>query len=67
MTVKLIKTFNQKVIKNKKGNLIKYVSKKDKYFKKFGNYFNEIKFKKKKGWTKHKLNNCIIKCLFVGK
>ena len=64
MTVKLIKTFNQKVIKNKKGNLIKYVSKKDKYFKKFGEiYFNEIKFKKKKGLTKHKLNNCIIKCL----
>ncbi len=65
MTVKLIKIFNQKVIKNKKGNLIKFVSKKDEFFKKFGEiYFNEIKFRKKKGWTKHKLNNCLIKCLY---
>ncbi len=65
MTVKLIKIFNQKVIRNKKGNLIKFVSKKDKFFKKFGEiYFNEIKFREKKGWTKHKLNNCLIKCLY---
>lgn len=67
MTVKLIKTFNTKVIKNKKGNLLKYISKKDKFYNGFGEiYFNEIKKNNKKGWTSHRKNNCLIKCL-VGK
>lgn len=67
MTVKLIKTFNTKVIKNKKGNLLKYISRKDRFYNGFGEiYFNEIKKNNKKGWTSHRKNNCLIKCL-VGK
>ena len=49
MTVKKIKIYTNKIIKNKKGNLIKFVSRKDSFFKKFGEvYFNEIKYKKKR-------------------
>ena len=67
MTVKKIKIYTNKIIKNKKGNLIKFVSRKDSFFKKFGEvYFNEIKYKKKKGWIKHLKNNCLIQCV-VGK
>jgi len=67
MTVKKIKIYKNKVIKNKKGNIIKFVSTKNTFFKKFGEvYFNEIKNKKKKGWTKHLTNSCIIQCI-VGK
>ena len=44
MTVKSIKILKNKIFKNKKGHLIKYISEKDKFFKKFGEvYFNEIK------------------------
>ena len=57
MTVKLIKVFKNKVFKNKKGSLTKYVSKKNKFFKKFGEvYFNEIKYNQTKGWILHKKN-----------
>tara|TARA_Y100000590_G_C15705309_1_gene1008346 strand:- start:894 stop:1304 length:411 start_codon:yes stop_codon:yes gene_type:complete len=67
MTVKSIKIINGKILKNKKGNLIKYISKKNSFFKDFGEiYFNEIKFKKKKGWNFHKKNTCLIICI-VGK
>ena len=67
MTVKKIKIFKNKVIKNNKGNLIKFVSTKNSFFKKFGEiYFNEIKYKKKKGWIKHLENTCLIQCV-VGK
>ena len=49
MTVKSIKIINGKILKNKKLNLIKYISKKNSFFKGFGEiYFNEIKLKKKK-------------------
>ena len=49
MTVKSIKIINGKILKNKKGNLIKYISKKNSFFKGFGEiYFNEIKLKKKR-------------------
>ena len=65
MTVKSIKIFSSKIIKNNKGNLIKYVSSYDKFYEGFGEiYFNEIKINKKKGWTKHKRNSCLIKCIF---
>ena len=64
MTVKKIRIYKNKVIKNKKGNLIKFVSTKNLFFKKFGEvYFNEIKYKKKKGWIKHIKNNCLIQCI----
>tara|TARA_Y100000389_G_C17470774_1_gene530494 strand:- start:1490 stop:1900 length:411 start_codon:yes stop_codon:yes gene_type:complete len=64
MTVRLIKIIKNKVFKSKKGNLVKYVSSKDKFFRKFGEiYFNEIKLKKKKGWILHKKNHCLIVCV----
>jgi hypothetical protein len=49
MIVNKIKIFKNKVIKNKNGNLIKYISKENYFFKRFGEvYFNHIKFRKKK-------------------
>lgn len=49
MKVKKNKIFKNKVIKNLKGNIVKYLSIKSKFFKKFGEiYFNKIKYKKKK-------------------
>ena len=51
--------------KNNKGDLLKFVSKKNSYFKSFGEvYFNEIKYKKKKGWIKHLKNQCIFSVAF---
>ena len=50
-----IKKISTKHFKNDKGDLLKFVSKKNPYFKSFGEiYFNEINHKKKKGWIKHK-------------
>ena len=65
MTVKNSKIFKNKVINNKKGNLIKFISTKNSFYKKFGEvYFNSINFKKKKGWIKHLKNNCLIQCVY---
>jgi len=67
MTVNDIKIFKNKVVLNKKGNLIKFVSIKNIFFKKFGEiYFNEIIYKKKKGWIKHLKTSCLMQCV-VGK
>ena len=61
MTAKSIKIFKGKLIKNKKGNIIKFINKKDKFFEKFGEiYFSEIKKNKIKGWNFHKKNTCLI-------
>ena len=50
-----VKKIQQKIFKNNKGDLLKFVSKKDSFFKSFGEiYFNEITQNKKKGWIKHK-------------
>ena len=63
-TGKSIKILKNKIFKNKKGHLIKYISKKDKFFKKFGEvYFNEIKLNSTKGWILHKKNTCLIICV----
>ena len=65
MTVKLIKIFKNKIVKNKKGNIIKYVALNNKFFKRFGEiYFNEIYLNKKKGWNLHKKNVCLIICIY---
>ena len=65
MTVNKIKIFKGKIFKNKSGNLIKYVSLKNKYFRKFEEvYFSHIRFKKTKGWIKHRKNNCLIQCVY---
>ena len=44
-----VKKIQQKIFKNNKGDLLKFVSKKDNFFKSFGEiYFNEITQNKKK-------------------
>ena len=49
MKINGVKKIEQKVFKNSKGDLLKFVSKKSNYFKSFGEiYFNEIKQNKKK-------------------
>ena len=56
-----IKTISLKKIKTSKGDIYKFLSKKDKYFKKFGEiYFSEIKKNQKKGWNYHLKNICHI-------
>lgn len=61
MTVKLVKVLKNRIIKNKKGSIIKYISNKEKNFFGFGEvYFSEIKYKKTKGWNYHKKYTCII-------
>ena len=48
MQLSKIKVVKLKIIKNSKGDLLKYLSKKTKNFFRFGEvYFNEIKKKKK--------------------
>ena len=50
-----------KKIYNKSGDIIKYLNRKNKYFKKFGEvYFNEIKKGYVKGWNLHKKTYCLI-------
>lgn len=67
MTAKFIKIAVGKTIKNRKGNIIKFVNFKSKLFKKFGElYFTEIKLNKKKGWNYHKKNTCLM-CVPFGK
>ena len=54
MTVRLIKIKKNKIILNKKGNIIKFIDKKTKGFRGFGEiYFSEIKKNKTKGWNIH--------------
>jgi len=61
MQIKKIKLVNLKTIKNPKGDILKYLSKDSKYYKKFGEvYFSEIKKNKRKGWNLHKTNSCFI-------
>jgi len=56
-----IKTISLKKIKTSKGDIYKFLSKQDKYFKKFGEiYFSEIKKNQKKGWNYHLKNICHI-------
>ena len=58
---KKIKIIKLKIFKNKKGDILKYLDKNFKYFKKFGEiYLTEIKKGKTKGWIKHKINSCFL-------
>ena len=60
-----VKKIQQKIFKNSKGDLLKFISRKDNFFKSFGEiYFNEINRNKKKGWIKHKKNQCIFTVAF---
>ncbi len=56
-----IKLIKLKIIKDKRGDLLKYIDKKSNFYKKFGEiYFNEIKKGEIKGWNYHKKNQCVI-------
>ena len=59
MKISGLKKINIKIFKNKKGDLIKYLSSRDSFFKKFGEiYFSEIKKNQIKGWNLHKRYRC---------
>ena len=61
MSLNKIKTIKLKISSNPKGDVLKYLSKKNKYFKKFGEvYFTEIKKNKIKGWNFHKKCWCLL-------
>ena len=60
-----VKKIKQNIFKNSKGDLIKFVSKKNNFFKSFGEvYFNEIKYNKKKGWILNKKNQFIFTTVY---
>ena len=61
MKLSKIKIVKAKISPNKKGDLLKYINKDNKYLKKFGEvYFTEIKEKKIKGWNFHKKCHCLL-------
>lgn len=61
MKVNSIKLLKNQRIYNKKGDILKFISSKNKYFHKFGEiYFSEIKKDKVKGWNIHNLSQCIL-------
>ena len=61
MCLNKIKTIKLKISTNPKGDVLKYLTKKNKYFKKFGEvYFTEIKKNKFKGWNFHKKSWCLL-------
>jgi dTDP-4-dehydrorhamnose 3,5-epimerase-like enzyme len=67
MNVNGIKIEKLKVIKNQDGDILKFLSKKNKFFNNFGEiYFSKILKGKIKGWNYHKTNTCII-CVPNGK
>ena len=64
MGLSKIKTIKLKISTNPKGDVLKYLTRKNKYFKKFGEiYFTEIKKNKIKGWKKHKKNYSLLKTI----
>lgn len=65
MKINGVKKIKLDLFKNKKGDLLKFISKENNFFLSFGEiYFNEINYKKKKGWILHKKNTCIITVCF---
>ena len=61
MGLSKIKTIKLKISTNPKGDVLKYLTRKNKYFKKFGEvYFTEIKKNKVKGWNFHKKCWCLL-------
>ena len=57
MSLNKIKTIKLEIIKNNKGDILKYLTSKNSFFRKFGEiYFTEIKKNKIKGWNYHKKN-----------
>lgn len=67
MSVSEIKKIKLKKFNNPIGDTMKYLSKKNSFFKGFGEiYFSEIRKNKIKGWNYHKKYWCIL-CVPVGK
>ena len=65
MKISGIKLIKKNIIKNDKGNIFKFVSAKDIFFKKFGEvYFNQINKNKTKGWILHKRTKCILSLIY---
>jgi dTDP-4-dehydrorhamnose 3,5-epimerase-like enzyme len=61
MSLNKIKVIKLNIIKNSKGDILKYLNKNDTYSKKFGEtYFSEIKYKSKKGWIFHKKSQSLL-------
>ena len=61
MGLSKIKTIKLKISTNQKGDVLKYLTRKNKYFKKFGEvYFIEIRKNKVKGWNFHKKCWCLL-------
>ena len=61
MSLSKIKIIKLKISTNPKGDVLKYLTRKNKYLKKFGEvYFTEIKKNKVKGWNFHKKCWCLL-------
>ena len=61
MKINGLKKIKKKIIKNSKGDILKFLLKSDSYFKGFGEiYFTEIKKNKVKGWNCHKKFFCLL-------
>ena len=61
MNLNKIKKIKLKIANNSKGDILKYLTRKNKYLKKFGEvYFTEIKKNKTKGWNYHKKCWCLL-------
>ena len=61
MSLSKIKIIKLKISTNPKGDVLKYLTRKNIYFKKFGEvYFTEIKKNKVKGWNFHKKCWCLL-------
>ena len=61
MSLSKIKIIKLKISTNPKGDVLKYLTRKNKYFKKFGEvYFTEIRKNKVKGWNFHKKCWCLL-------
>ena len=61
MSLNKIKTIKLKKNLNSKGDVLKYLTRNNKYLKKFGEiYFTEIKKNKIKGWNFHKKCWCLL-------
>ena len=61
MKLSRIKLINLRIIRNSKGNIMKYLDKSNPNFKSFGEvYFSEIKKNMSKGWILHKKSSCFL-------
>jgi len=61
MKITGLKILKREIVRNKKGDILKYLTKDESFFKKFGEiYFSEVLKNKIKGWNFHKKNKCLL-------